>query len=44
MDRNRKVTDYRLGMPLSHGCIRLRTDEAKWLYDNLPYNSTVVIY
>ena len=44
MDRSRKVTDYRLGMPLSHGCIRLRTDEAKWLYDNLPYNSTVVIY
>lgn len=44
MDSSRKVTDYRLGVPLSHGCIRLRTDQAKWLYDNLPYNSTVVIY
>lgn len=44
MDSSRKVTDYRLGQPLSHGCIRLRTDEAKWLYDNLPYHTTVVIY
>ena len=44
MDSSHKVQDYRLGVPLSHGCVRLRIEDAKWLYDNLPGNSKVVIY
>ena len=28
----------------SSGCIRLRTQDAKWIYENIPYNSLVVVY
>ena len=38
------VIDGRLGMALSHGCIRLATQNAKWIYDNIPNGTTVVIY
>lgn len=38
------VQDDRVGMPLSHGCVRLETDHAKWIYDNIPVGTTVVIY
>ena len=34
----------KLGSPASHGCIRLRLAEAKWLYDNLPLGVKVLIY
>jgi len=34
----------KLGSPASHGCIRLKLDEAKWLYDNLPLGVKVQIY
>lgn len=34
----------KLGNPASHGCIRLRLDEAKWLYETLPLGVKVVIY
>ncbi|WP_082023839.1 L,D-transpeptidase family protein [Clostridium polynesiense] len=37
------VIDGRLGMALSHGCIRLATENAKWIYDNIPNATTVVI-
>ena len=37
------VIDGRLGMALSHGCIRLATQNAKWIYDNIPNNTTVII-
>ena len=38
------VADGRLGQALSHGCIRLNMDNAKWMYDNIPYGTKVVIY
>ena len=38
------VTDGRLGMALSHGCIRLATENAKWIYENIPDNTTVFIH
>lgn len=38
------VQDGRLGMQLSHGCVRLDTDNALWLYNNIPYGTKVVIY
>lgn len=39
-----RVMDGRLGMHLSHGCVRLDTDNAKWIYDNIPYGTKVVIW
>ncbi|MGM9974612.1 MAG: L,D-transpeptidase [Clostridiaceae bacterium] len=38
------VIDGRLGMALSHGCIRLATQNAKWIYDNIPNGTTVLIH
>lgn len=32
-----------LGKKASHGCIRLEVEEAKWIYDNCPIGTTVVI-
>ena len=32
-----------LGHPASHGCIRLRVEDAKWIYDNCPEGTTVVV-
>jgi len=34
----------KLGSPASHGCIRLRLEEAKWLYETLPLGVKVLIY
>lgn len=34
----------KLGSPASHGCIRLTVADAKWIYDNCPVGTTVVIY
>jgi len=36
--------DGRLGMALSHGCVRLNINNAKWIYDNIPAGSTVCVY
>ena len=33
----------KLGRRASHGCIRLTVDDAKWIYDNCPSGTTVVI-
>jgi lipoprotein-anchoring transpeptidase ErfK/SrfK len=37
------VIDGRLGMAISNGCIRLATNNAKWIYDNIPKNSVIII-
>ena len=34
----------KLGTPASHGCIRLKLEEAKWLYEMLPLGVKVMIY
>lgn len=39
-----RVMDGRLGMHLSHGCVRLDIDNAKWIYDNIPYGTKVIIW
>ena len=39
-----KIQDGTLGRPVSHGCIRLDINNAKWLYDNIPNGTKVVIY
>lgn len=33
----------RLGSKASHGCIRLKQDDIKWMYDNVPRGTMVVI-
>lgn len=35
---------YKLGQPVSHGCVRLSVPDAKWLYDQLPAGTPVFIY
>ena len=38
------IEEYeKLGSPVSHGCIRLKLEEAKWLYDKLPSGVKVII-
>lgn len=38
------VQDGRLGQNLSHGCVRMALNDAKWIYDNIAYGTTVVVY
>ena len=38
-----KITDGRLGQALSHGCIRLSTENSKWIYENIPEYATVIV-
>ncbi|PHV70790.1 hypothetical protein CS063_08460 [Sporanaerobium hydrogeniformans] len=38
-----EVIDDRLGMALSHGCIRLATENAQWIYDNILDATAIVI-
>ena len=33
----------KLGMPASHGCIRLSIEDAKWIYDHIPDGTKVII-
>lgn len=34
----------KLGTTASHGCVRLTVADAKWIYDNVPSGSSVIIY
>lgn len=34
----------KLGSGASAGCVRLAASDAKWIYDNIPYGTTVKIY
>ena len=37
------VKDGRLGMQLTSGCVRLATENAKWIYYNIPTGTTIFI-
>lgn len=39
-----RVMDGRLGAHVSNGCVRMSIDQAKWIYDNIPYGTKVVTY
>ena len=41
---NGALMDGRLGMSLSHGCVRLDINNAYWIYANIPSGTTVVVY
>lgn len=36
--------DNALGEALSHGCVRLRFENAKWIYNNIPDGTRVIVY
>lgn len=38
------IIDGAMGAAVSHGCIRLYLNDAKWLYDNMPSGTTIVVY
>lgn len=45
-DKNRQFETAeaaKLGTKASHGCVRLALENAKWIYDNIPRGTTVVI-
>ncbi len=37
------IKDDSLGVAISHGCIRLATSSAKWIYDNIPKGTHIII-
>lgn len=39
-----RIKDGTLGRGVSHGCVRLALNNAKWIYDNIPRNTRVVVY
>lgn len=41
-DKN-TILDDTLGTPSSHGCIRLSVDDSKWIYDNVPQDTKIII-
>lgn len=38
------VRDGRLGVGVSHGCVRLKLENAKWIYNNIPRGTRVIVY
>ena len=42
-DKKPQGSERSLGRKASHGCIRLKIVDAKWIYDNCPYGTTIVI-
>ncbi len=39
-----KLSDASIGYPVSHGCIRMYDDDAWYMYNKMPVNTTVVVY
>ncbi len=39
-----EIMDGTLGMNVSHGCVRMPIEKAKWIHDNIPDGTTVVTY
>lgn len=37
----KKIIDSTLGVKSSHGCVRLKDGDAKWIYNNIPSQTTV---
>ena len=38
------VMDGRVGVGVSHGCVRMQIDNARWIYNNIPRGTKVVVY
>lgn len=47
MDENQEIIPEeaaKLGQPASHGCVRLETENARWIYENVPEGTPVEIH
>lgn len=42
-DKNGNVVDSRLGVNISHGCVRLALENAKYIYDTVPASTSIWI-
>lgn len=42
--RGGRIVDSRIGKPISGGCMRMYTNEAKFIYDKMPKGTTVVSF
>jgi len=42
--RTGEVIDDRIGFPASAGCVRLYCEDIRYIYDNIPDGTTVVVY
>ena len=40
----KRIIDNSMDAAVSHGCVRLDLENAKWIYDNIPKNTKVIIY
>ncbi|MCL2343319.1 MAG: S-layer homology domain-containing protein [Firmicutes bacterium] len=38
------LIDSSIGYPISHGCVRMYDADVRWIYDNIPNDTTVVVY
>ena len=38
------LTDPSIGYPISHGCVRMYDADVQWIFDNIPNDTTVVVY
>jgi len=41
LDNDGNIQDPTLGVPVSHGCVRLAIEDAIYIYNNIPYGTTV---
>ena len=39
-----QMLDPTMGEPASHGCLRMLDEDCKFLFDNMPYDTRVVVY
>lgn len=39
-----KEYDFSAGYPVSHGCVRMYKNDIRWIYNNIPVGTTVVIF
>lgn len=39
-----KLSDASIGYPISHGCVRMYDEDIKYIYDNIPVGTTVVVH
>jgi len=42
--KGKYLIDASIGFPVSHGCVRMYDADIQWIYDNIPNNTTVVVY
>ena len=38
------LTEPDVGYPMSHGCVRMLDEDIRWVFDNIPENTTVVVF